>query len=225
MINIAIDGPSGAGKSTISKAIAKHFGFVHIDTGALYRTVALYVFENNINMNDEKSVAKALENIDIKVAIEEDLQKIYLNGKDVGTKIREPNITKMASDISKLKIVRDFLLDVQRKLAKENDCVMDGRDIGTVVLPDSDVKIFLTASPEVRAKRRLLQQEEMGIFENYEKILEDIKKRDYNDSHREIAPLKQAEDAIKVDSSEFSFEQIKQKCKNLIDERLKNGRI
>lgn len=222
MINIAIDGPSGAGKSTISKAVAKELGFIHIDTGALYRTIALYLSDNQIDINNEEAIKTALDDIIIKVCIEDRLQKIYLNNKEVGKELRRPNITKIASDVSKLPIVRDYLLEIQRKLARENDCVMDGRDISTVVLPDATVKIFLTASPEVRAERRLKQQKEMGIIEDYDKILEDIKKRDYNDSHREIAPLKQAPDAIKIDSSKVDFDEVKNICKKLISERLEN---
>ena len=225
MINIAIDGPSGAGKSTISKEVAKELGFIHIDTGALYRTIALYLSDNKIDINNEETIKSVLDDIKIKVCIEDGLQKIYLNGKEVCEELRQPNITKIASDVSKLPIVRAYLLEIQRELARKNDCVMDGRDIATVVLPNATVKIFLTASPEVRAKRRLNQQKEMGIIEDYDKILEDIKKRDYNDSHREIAPLKQAPDAIKIDSSEIDFDEVKDICKKLISERLKNGRV
>lgn len=222
MINIAIDGPSGAGKSTISKAVAKELGFIHIDTGALYRTIALYLSDNQIDVNNEEAIKAALDDIKIQVCIEDGLQKIYLNNKEVCEELRQPNITKIASDVSKLPIVRAYLLEIQRELARENDCVMDGRDISTVVLPDATVKIFLTASPEVRAERRFNQQKEMGIIEDYDKILEDIKKRDYNDSHREIAPLKQAPDAIKIDSSKVDFDEVKNICKKLISERLEN---
>ncbi len=222
MINIAIDGPSGAGKSTISKAVAKELGFIHIDTGALYRTIAFYLSDNQIDINNEEAIKAALDDIKIQVCIEDGLQKIYLNNKEVCEELRQPNITKIASDVSKLPIVRAYLLEIQRELARENDCVMDGRDISTVVLPDATVKIFLTASPEVRAERRLKQQKEMGIIEDYDKILDDIKKRDYNDSHREIAPLKQAPDAIKIDSSKVDFDEVKNICKKLISERLEN---
>ena len=222
MINIAIDGPSGAGKSTISKAVAKELGFIHIDTGALYRTIAFYLSDNQIDINNEEAIKSALDDIKIQVCIEDGLQKIYLNNKEVCEELRQPNITKIASDVSKLPIVRDYLLEIQRELARENNCVMDGRDISTVVLPDATVKIFLTASPEVRAERRFNQQKEMGIIEDYDKILDDIKKRDYNDSHREIAPLKQAPDAIKIDSSKVDFDEVKNICKKLISERLEN---
>lgn len=222
MINIAIDGPSGAGKSTISKAVAKELGFIHIDTGALYRTIAFYLSDNQIDVNNEEAIKAALDDIKIQVCIEDGLQKIYLNNKEVCEELRQPNITKIASDVSKLPIVRDYLLEIQRELARENNCVMDGRDISTVVLPDATVKIFLTASPEVRAERRFNQQKEMGIIEDYDKILDDIKKRDYNDSHREIAPLKQAPDAIKIDSSKVDFDEVKNICKKLISERLEN---
>lgn len=222
MINIAIDGPSGAGKSTISKAVAKELGFIHIDTGALYRTIAFYLSDNQIDINNEEAIKAALDDIKIQVCIEDGLQKIYLNNKEVCEELRQPNITKIASDVSKLPIVRAYLLEIQRELARENDCVMDGRDISTVVLPDATVKIYLTASPEVRAERRLKQQKEMGIIEDYDKILDDIKKRDYNDSHREIAPLKQAPDAIKIDSSKVDFDEVKNICKKLISERLEN---
>lgn len=222
MINIAIDGPSGAGKSTISKAVAKELGFIHIDTGALYRTIALYLSDNQIDINNEEAIKAALDDIKIQVCIEDGLQKIYLNNKEVCEELRQPNITKIASDVSKLPIVRAYLLEIQREIARENNCVMDGRDISTVVLPDATVKIFLTASPEVRAERRLKQQKEMGIIEDYDKILDDIKKRDYNDSHREIAPLKQAPDAIKIDSSKVDFDEVKNICKKLISERLEN---
>ena len=207
MINVAIDGPSGAGKSSLSKIVAKKLGYIYIDTGAIYRTVGLFAFKNNVDPTDEVSVCSLLDKINIEVCFVEDEQHIILNGEDVSKDIRIHIISEYASKVSAHKGVREFLLGMQRKLASENNAIMDGRDIGTVVLPDADVKIFLTASAEARAKRRHLELLEKGQEIPFETVLNDIIERDERDSTRDIAPLKPAEDSILVDTTEYNFEQ------------------
>lgn len=206
MISIAIDGPSGAGKSTLAKKIAKKYGFVYVDTGAIYRTVGLYCLNNGIKCKDEDAIKQEFNNINIDIKYNDDgLQTMYLNGTDVSNKIREPSVSIAASDVSSLPAVRQFLLDMQRKFAKNYNVILDGRDIGTVVLPNADCKIFLTASSSVRAERRMKELSEKGIYQDYNDVLKDIEYRDYQDTHREVAPLKQASDAVLLDTSELSF--------------------
>ena len=204
MITIAIDGPSGSGKSTISKIIAKKIGFINVDTGALYRTIAYFFLENKINYKEKSEVLKNLNNISVSLKNENFSQTIFLNGVDVTQKIRTNEISMVSSEISVIPEVRQFLLKLQRDIAKENNVVIDGRDIGTVVLPNADVKIFLTADLKVRAKRRYNQLISKGQSTTFDEILELINKRDYNDIHRKISPLKKANDAILVDNSNLN---------------------
>lgn len=204
MITIAIDGPSGSGKSTISKIIAKKMGFINVDTGALYRTIAYFFLENKINYKEKSEVLKNLNNISVSLKNENFSQTIFLNGVDVTQKIRTNEISMLSSEISVIPEVRQFLLKLQRDIAKENNVVIDGRDIGTVVIPNADVKIFLTADPKVRAKRRYNQLISKGQSTTFDEILELINKRDYNDIHRKISPLKKADDAILVDNSNLN---------------------
>lgn len=208
MINVAIDGPAGAGKSTIAKAAAKKLGFIYIDTGALYRTVGVNALRKGINMERNEEIADTLtDELHIELKFENSQQHMYLNGEDVSEEIRTPEASMAASRVSAVPAVRAYLFDLQRNIANENNCLMDGRDIGTVVLPNADVKIFLTASAEVRATRRFKELQEKGIECNYDEVLSDMIKRDYDDSHRAIAPLKPAEDSITVDTSNFTLEQ------------------
>lgn len=205
-INVALDGPSGAGKSTIAKAAAQKLKYLYVDTGAMYRAVALYVLSNGKNPDDENEVELALENININLLHTGEGQRIILNGEDVSDKIRTPEISMAASKVSAIPKTREFLLSLQKNIAKENNVIMDGRDIGTVVLPQAQVKIFLTASSEERARRRYEELIAKGEKVEYEDILRDINERDYNDTHREIAPLKKADDAIEIDSTSISLE-------------------
>ncbi len=213
-IKIAIDGPSGAGKSSISKMLARDLGFTHIDTGAMYRAITLYLLENNINIEEEKEVNNSLSNIDIKIKDE----KIYLNGKDVSKEIRENNVTRNVSLVSSYKKVRDKLVLLQRDLANYANSILDGRDIGTNVLKDADIKIFLTASLEKRAKRRYLENREKGIETNLEDLIKEIEKRDYADSNRDISPLKMAEDAILVDTTDLNQEEVVEEIKRIMED-------
>lgn len=208
IINVAIDGPAGAGKSTISKAAAKELGFIYIDTGALYRTVGLNAMRKGADVNDPESVVATLTD-DLKVELRfiDGEQRMFLNDEDVSDKIRTPEVSSAASITSAVPAVRKYLFDLQKNLAKNNNCIMDGRDIGTVVLPDAKVKIFLTASPEARADRRYKELIEKGMDVNYNDVLADMIKRDYDDSHRAIAPLKQADDAILADTSDKTLEE------------------
>ena len=219
--SIAIDGPSGAGKSTISKTVAKKMGIVHIDTGAIYRTIGLYFYNKGIECTDAEKIIPLLDDIKIELVMTPDGQKMLLDGKDVSKEIRQHHISQCASQVSAIPQVRTHLLDMQRDFAKKQSIVMDGRDIGTVVLPDADIKIFLTASPESRAQRRY--EELIGRGENvsYDKILEDVKTRDYNDSHREIAPLKPAKDSILVDTTGFELKDSVSKILGIIEEKVK----
>lgn len=203
---IAIDGPSGAGKSTIARAAAKRFGFIYVDTGAIYRTVGLAAYRGGVDRRDETAVEALLPQLEIAMRYTDaGEQHMYLNGEDVTALIREPEISICASDVAALPSVRAFLMELQRRMARENSVIMDGRDIGTVVLPDAEVKIFLTASAEARARRRLLELEQKGMKQSFDEVLRDIKYRDEQDSHRAAAPLKKAEEAIVVDTSELSF--------------------
>jgi cytidylate kinase len=203
-INIAIDGPAGAGKSTIAKMVSAKLGYIYVDTGALYRTVALYITENNI---PDENIEKSLEKADVSLRFIDGAQRVFLGDRDVSDVIRTPEISMAASRTSAIPAVRAYLFETQQKIARENNIIMDGRDIGTVVLPNADVKIFLTASAEERANRRYKELAEKPDCPPYEDILKDIIQRDYQDMHREIAPLKQAEDAVLVDTTELNLEQ------------------
>ena len=207
MISIAIDGPSGAGKSTISRTVAGKLGYLYVDTGALYRTIGLYVLRNGSNPKNEQQVQTLLPQLQVNMGYQDGIQQMFLQGENVTDQIRTPEVSMAASGVSAHSCVRAYLLDLQRRLARENNVIMDGRDIGTVVLPDADVKIFLTASSAVRAKRRFNELIAKGEDITYEKVLDDVEKRDYADSHRAISPLKQAEDAIIADTSELNFEE------------------
>ena len=219
---ITIDGPAGAGKSTMAKALAKDLGFVYVDTGAIYRTVGYYVWLCGIGGRDVDGVTRLIDEVNIRIEYPGDgLQHMILNGKDVTDEIRTPEMSSYASQVSAHKCVRDFLLDTQRDLAKTHNVVMDGRDIGTVVLPDAEVKIFLTASPEERARRRFLELQQKGVKDSYEKVLADMKQRDLQDSTRAIAPLKQAHDAILLDTSGLSLEESVAAIKSIVERKLK----
>ena len=204
--NVAIDGPAGAGKSSIARAAAKKLGFIYVDTGALYRAVGVYGLRNGVDNKNADAVASMLPNISVELKFQDGVQHVYLNGEDVSKEIRTPPASMAASDVSAVPAVRQFLFDLQRDIAAKNDCIMDGRDIGTVVLPNAQVKIFLTASPEARAMRRYKELQEKGAKDTYEEVLADLLQRDYNDSHRAVAPLKPAEDSITVDNSGLSLE-------------------
>lgn len=213
---IALDGPAGSGKSTIAKVIAKNFGLTYLDTGAMYRMVALYILENNIDFNNVADVENILNNI--KVDIIDD--KFILNGKDVSLEIRTPEVTKIVSPVSAIKAVRVKLVDLQREISKGKKVILDGRDIGTVVFPNADLKVFLIASPEERAKRRVKDYASKGITEDFETVLKDILERDHTDSTRKESPLKKAEDAIEVDTSFLNIEESVQAISNLIKEKI-----
>ena len=207
MINIAIDGPAGAGKSTAAKAAAKKLGFIYVDTGALYRTVGVNALRKGIDPKDAEKVKATLADIDVSLGFVDGSQHVFLNGEDVSEEIRLPASSMAASDVSAIPEVREFLLSLQRDIAKRNNCLMDGRDIGTVILPDAQYKFFFTASAEIRADRRCKELKEKGIPADYETVLSEIKERDYNDSHRKTAPLKQADGAVLIDSSNMTIEE------------------
>lgn len=208
MINVAIDGPAGAGKSTISRKAAAELGYIYIDTGALYRTVGLAATRKRADLSSPDEIASVLtDDLSVELKFIDGEQRMFLCGEDVSDKIRTPEASSAASKVSAVPAVRAYLFDLQKKMAKENNCIMDGRDIGTVVLPDAKVKIFLTASPEARAQRRYKELCEKGMDVKYDDVLSDMIKRDYDDSHRAIAPLKQADDAILCDTSELSLEE------------------
>lgn len=215
-INVAIDGPAGAGKSSIAKSCAEKLGYIYVDTGALYRAIALYAIENGVDTTDSDKVSALLPDIDIELKFINGLQRVYLNNSDVSEKIRQNDVSMGASNVSAISKVREFLFDLQRKIAVNNNVIMDGRDIGTVVLPCADLKIFLTASPEIRAKRRYIELENKPDCPAFETLLAEIIQRDYNDTHREIAPLKQADDAVFLDTSELDFDACVQKVITLI---------
>lgn len=207
MISVAIDGPAGAGKSTIAKLASKKLGYIYIDTGALYRSIGYYVISKGGDLDNAQSVISYLPEITAEIKFIDEVQHVFINGEDVSDKIRTEEVSKAASKVSAIPKVREFLLEMQRGFAKKYNVIMDGRDIGTVVLPDAQVKIFLTASAEVRASRRYKEQVERGLKVNYDEILADIKDRDYRDEHREIAPLKPAADSVYLDTSDFDVEQ------------------
>lgn len=219
-INIAIDGPAGAGKSTIAKAVAKEMSYIYVDTGALYRTIGVFAIEEKTDFDDMPGMEKLLERTDVELKYVDGVQKVYLNGLDYSDKIRTPEASMAASDVSKIPIVREFLLSKQRDIAKENNCIMDGRDIGTVVLPDAQIKIFLTADVEERAGRRYKELLEKETEVKFEEVLEDMKKRDYQDSHRDIAPLKPAEDSVVFDTTGMTLEQSVPKMLELLNSLL-----
>lgn len=206
--NVAIDGPAGAGKSTIAKLVAKEKGYVYVDTGAMYRGLAIHFLENGIEAEEKEKIAEACKDADVTIRYEDGQQQVYLNGKNITAKLREEAVGNMESKSSAIPEVRAKLLELQRELARKEDVIMDGRDIGTCVLPDADVKVFLTASVETRAKRRYDELVEKGVACDLEEIARDIAERDERDSTREIAPLKQAEDAVLVDSSYMTIEEV-----------------
>ena len=218
---VAVDGPSGAGKSTLAKAIAAKLGILYVDTGAIYRTIGYAVKRRGIEPRDEAAVRAILPELEIGMRYEADgEQHMLLNGQDVTREIRLPEISMYASAVSALPAVRAFLLEMQRDLARKHSVIMDGRDIGTVVLPDATVKIFLTATPEARATRRWKEYQAKGIDTPYEEVLADVKQRDYQDTHRAAAPLKQAEDAVLLDTSELDFEQSLDAMKQIIAKKI-----
>lgn len=219
-INIALDGPSGAGKSTIAKKVAAKLGYVYVDTGAMYRSVACQVSAKGVSPEDTDTVIELLKDTDINLEYKDGAQHVILNGEDVSDKIRTPEISMVASKTSAIPEVRSFLFELQQNMAKTNNIIMDGRDIGTVVLPNADVKIFLTASAEERANRRFKELQEKGDPSTYEEVLADINQRDYNDTHRETAPLKKADDAIEVDSTKLDLEQTVEEIYRIIKEKL-----
>ena len=207
---VAVDGPSGAGKSTLAKAAAAELGIIYVDTGAIYRVIALATHRAGVDPHDEAAVSALLPELSVGLEHGEDGgQRMFLNGEDVSKAIRLPEISMVASAVSALPAVRAFLLDMQRRFARERSVIMDGRDIGTVVLPEAEVKIFLSADDEVRAKRRFLELEQRGTPKPFDEVLAELRQRDYDDAHRDIAPLRRAEDAVLVDTSELDFEQSK----------------
>lgn len=220
VVNIAIDGPAGAGKSTIAKTAAKELGYIYVDTGALYRTVGLNVLRKGFDTKSAEDVASTLEGLEVSLRFVDGEQRVFLFDEDVSSAIRQNEVSMAASNVSAIPVVREFLFDLQRDIAKKNNCIMDGRDIGTVVLPDAKIKIFLTASAEARADRRCKELAEKGQQVEYATVLQEIKDRDYQDSHREIAPLKQAEDAILVDTTELTLEESIQYMLKVIREHL-----
>jgi len=218
--SIALDGPSGAGKSTLAKRVAKHFGFIYVDTGAMYRAIGLFVFRSGVAPKDEKGVLGLLSQIRLGMHYDESgLQRMLLNDEDVSDDIRLPEISTYASDVSAMPAVREFLLNMQRDMAKSHNVIMDGRDIGTVVLPGADLKIFITADDSARALRRFKELLAKGIEVTLEDVARDMAQRDKNDSEREAAPLKAADDAITVDTTELDFEQSFEALVNLISEK------
>ena len=216
-INIAIDGPAGAGKSTIAKAVAAKKGYVYVDTGAMYRAMALYFIRAGINADDEEKISATVDDIKVSIKYQDGMQHVILNDEDVTGFIRTEEVGNMASATSVYGAVRTKLVALQQELAKTTDLIMDGRDIGTVVLPNADVKVFLTASVECRAKRRFDELEAKGEKPDFDKIAKDIEDRDYRDSHREISPLKQADDAVLVDTSNMTIDEVVNAIINLIE--------
>ncbi len=219
-IRVALDGPGGAGKSTVAKIIAAKMGYVYVDTGALYRTVGLYAMEKGVSKDDEGGIIALLDTIDVRLTYENGEQHVFLNGSDVGGRIRTPEASMYASAVSKLPEVRAYLLDLQKKIAEKGGVVMDGRDIGTVIMPDAEIKVFLTASPEERARRRLKELLEKGENVTFEEVFNDMQQRDKNDSERETAPLKPADDAVMFvndgydaeASADYIIDLIRRKC-------------
>ena len=222
MFAVAIDGPAGAGKSSVAKAAAKELGFVYVDTGAIYRTIGYYIWKAGVDPRDGAAVAAELPKLNVELRYGDDgLQRMYLNGEDVTDAIRLPEVSQYASQVSAHPAVRSYLLEMQRDLAQTRSVVMDGRDIGTVVLPNATVKIFLTATPEARAERRYKELLMKGEKHDYQNVLADVRARDYQDTHRAAAPLRQAEDAVLVDTSELNFDQSFEALKKVIQDRAK----
>lgn len=223
MYAVAIDGPAGAGKSTISRAIAKQMGFLYVDTGALYRAVALNMLREGLSVSDAPAVCARLPMIQVSLGYEGGEQQVYLNGENVSSQIRTPEISAAASTVSAIGEVRQFLFDQQQKIARENNIIMDGRDIGTVVLPHAQVKIYLTASPKERARRRLEDLAQKGIEAVFADVLAEIIRRDSNDMNRSVAPLKQAADAVLVDTTDLTFEQVTNTLLQIIRDKMDQG--
>ena len=217
--NIAIDGPAGAGKSTIAKTLAKELGYVYVDTGAMYRAMAYFFLQKGINKDDEAAITEAVDGADVTIRYENGVQQVLLNGENVTGCLRTEQVGNMASSTSVYLAVRTKLVALQQKLAETTDVIMDGRDIGTCVLPDAQVKIYLTASVETRAKRRYMELMEKGEPADLEKIAADIKERDYRDMHREMSPLRQAEDAVLVDSSDMSIVEVVSAIRAIAEEK------
>ena len=220
MASVAIDGPAGAGKSTLARRLAAELGYIYVDTGAMFRTIGLYALRAGKDPKDNEAVNALLPEISLKFAFIGGEQHIYLNGEDVSTAIRTEEVGMAASAVGANPEVRAFLLGMQRDMAKTQDVLMDGRDIGTVVLPDATVKIFLTASPEARATRRWKEYQQKGVEVSYEEVLADVRQRDYQDTHRAAAPLRQADDAQLLDTSEMNFEQSLEAMKKMIVEKV-----
>ena len=221
-MQVAIDGPASAGKSTVAKIIAKNMGYIYLDTGAMYRACTLVAKQNHLAYDDQSGILKALNNNIISFKNIDDDQRVYINDKDVSFDIRTPEITANVSQVSSLSEIRKKMVEIQRKIAGENNIIMDGRDIGTTVLPDADVKIFLIASVASRAKRRYLDFKEKGINQNLTDIEKDIADRDYKDMHRQISPLRKAEDAYQVDTTDMSIDQVVNKLTQIIKKNKKN---
>lgn len=220
MINVAIDGPAGAGKSTVARAAAQKLGYIYVDTGALYRAVGVYCLRKGIETTDADSVGTILNEITVELKFIDGVQHVFLNGDDVSTEIRLPEASMAASNVSAIPAVRAFLFDLQRDIAAKNNCIMDGRDIGTVVLPNAQVKIFLTADDTERAMRRYKELQEKGSSVTYQEVLDDLRVRDYNDSHREIAPLKPADDSVIVNTTNYTLEESINKIVETVEEKL-----
>lgn len=227
MISVAIDGPVGAGKSSVAKESAARLGFIYADTGALYRGIALYITRKGV-LDTDPDYKKKTENLLPEIIVEPKLvngeQRIFLCGEDVSEEIRKPEISMATSSVSVIPAVRDFLLGLQRDIAKKNNVLMDGRDIGTVVLPSAQLKIFITAAPEIRAKRRFLELVQKGVDTTLEQVLNDLNRRDYQDSHRAVAPLKMADDAVLLDTSELDFEQTVQRVTELVKKAIEKDK-
>ena len=222
--NVAVDGPSGAGKSTVAKLAAARLGLIYVDTGALYRTVGLYMLENGVDPDDAEAVGAALPDVRISLTFEDGRQILSLGGEEVGDRIRTEDASRYASAVSKIPAVREFLLEEQQKLVRQGGIIMDGRDIGTVIMPDADVKIYYTAAASTRAERRYKEQREKGIEVTYEEVLAAIEARDKQDSEREIAPLRPADDAVIFESDDYTIEECVERVCAIIRERT-NGRV
>ena len=219
-VSVAIDGPSGAGKSTLARGAAAELGYLYVDTGAIYRTIGYYAHTHNMDPKDGQAVVAALPQVHVELTYGDDgLQHMLLNGQDVTKEIRLPEISLCASAVSAHPGVRAFLLEMQRELARTHSVIMDGRDIGTVVLPEADVKVYLTASAQARARRRCAELEQRGTPEPFEKVLGEIEERDWNDTHRDVAPLRQAEDAVLLDTTELDFQESKTALLHIIRKR------